>query len=88
MKTRTLIAGLRNSQRIRVICNGVGFHTTVAGAFDMCIYEQRIAVSSVLSSLGASRKMPGNQATGLATRIDCYTADGRRVAVDVQVDLV
>lgn len=88
MRRRQFVAGLNNSQPIRIICNGVGFHTTVAGAFDMCIYEQRLAVSSVLSSLGASRKMPGNQATGLATRIDCYTADGQRVAVDVQVDLV
>jgi hypothetical protein len=88
MRRRQFVSGLNNSQPIRIICNGVGFHTTVAGAFDMCIYEQRLAVSSVLSSLGASRKMPGNQATGLATRIDCYTADGQRVAVDVQVDLV
>jgi hypothetical protein len=88
MRRRQFVSGLNNSQPIRVICNGVGFHTTVAGVFDMCIYEQRLAVSSVLSSLGASRKMPGNQATGLATRIDCYTADGQRVAVDVQVDLV
>jgi hypothetical protein len=88
MRRRQFVAGLNNSQPIRVICNGVGFYTTVAGAFDMCIYEQRLAVSSVLNSLGASRKMPGNQATGLATRIDCYTSDGRRVAVDVQVDLI
>ncbi len=88
MRRRQFVAGLNNSQPIRVICNGVGFHTTVAGAFDMCMYEQRIAVTSVLSSLGASRKMPGNQSTGLATRINCYTADGRHVDVDVQVDLV
>lgn len=88
MRKRQFVSGLKNSQPIRVICNGVGFCTTVAGAFDMCMYEQRIAVTSVLSSLGASRKMPGNQATGLATRINCYTADGRRVDVDVQIDLV
>ena len=88
MRKRQFVAGLNNSQPIRVICNGVGFHTTVAGAFDMCMYEQRIAVTSVLSSLAASRKKPGNQATGLATRINCYTHDGQRVSVDVQVDLV
>jgi len=88
MRRRQFVAGLNNSQPIRVICNGVGFYTTVAGAFDMCMYEQRVAVTSVLSSIGASRKMPGNQSTGLATRINCYTHDGRRVDVDVQVDLV
>lgn len=88
MRRRQFVTGLNNSQPIRVICNGVGFYTTVAGAFDMCMHEQRVAVTSVLSSLGASRKMPGNQAMGLATRINCYTADGRRVDVDVQVDLV
>ena len=88
MRKRQFVAGLNNSQPIRIICNGVGFYTTVAGAFDMCMYEQRVAVTSVLSSLAASRKMPGNQAMGLATRINCYTQDGRRVDVDVQVDLV
>lgn len=88
MRRRQFVTGLNNSQPIRVICNGVGFHTTVAGAFDMCMHEQRVAVTSVLTSLAAGRKVSGDRATGLATRVKCYTVDGTRVDVDVQVDLV
>lgn len=88
MRRKQFVTGLNNSQRIRIICNGVGFNTTVAGAFDMCMHEQRVAVTSVLSSLGASQKMPGNTSTGLATRVRCYNAQGSKVDVDVQVDLI
>lgn len=88
MRRRQFVSGLKNSQKVRIICNGVGFYTTVAGAFDMCMYEQRVAVTSVLSSLAAGQKMPGNTATGIATRMRVFNHEGRQVEVDVQVDLV
>ena len=89
MRTKRYITGLDNSQKIRVICNGVGFYTTVKGAFDMCIHSQRVAVTSVLTSLGCDQSLPeGQRPTGLGTRIKCYDHDGQQVSVDVQIDLV
>ena len=55
MRTKRFVQGLNNNQRIRVICDGVGFVTTVAGAFDMPLTHQRIAVTSTLVSLGLTQ---------------------------------
>ena len=88
MRSKRWIDGLNNSQKIRVICNGVGFYTTVRGAFDMCIHEQRVAVTSALSSLGSSQYLPEDQRPmGFATRVKCFGHEGKEVSVDVQVDL-
>jgi hypothetical protein len=88
MRTKRYISGLDNSRKIRVICNGVGFYTTVKGAFDMCFHDQRVAVTSVLSSLGNSQHLTeGKRPTGLSTRIRVYNHEGEQVEVDVQVDL-
>ena len=89
MRTKRYVTGLDNSQKIRVICDGVGFYTTVKGAFDMCFHSQRVAVTSVLSSLGCNQYLPeGQRPTGHATRIKCFDHEGKEVYVDVQVDLV
>ena len=88
MRTKRFVMGLDNSQKIRVICNGVGFYTTVKGAFDMCIHEQRVAVTSALSSLGVRQTLPeGQRPTGFGTRVQCFNGNGEQVGVDVQVDL-
>jgi len=89
MRTKRFIIGLDNSQKIRVICNGVGFYTTVKGAFDMCIHHQRVAVTRVLSSLGCEQSLPSTlRPTGKGTRLECFDYNGNKVFVDVQVDLV
>ena len=89
MRTKRWVQGLDNSQKIRVICNGVGFYTTVKGAFDMCIHSQRVAVTSVLTSLGFDQSLPeGKRPTGLGTTIRCFDHEGKQVSVEVQVDLV
>ena len=88
MRTKRYIMGLDNNQKIRVIVNGVGFYTTVKGAFDLCFHSQRVAVTSVLSSLGCNQYLPEDRRpTGHATRIKCFEHDGKEVSVDVQVDL-
>ena len=88
MRTKRYITGLDNSQKIRVICNGVGFYTTVKGAFDMCMHSQRVAVTSVLSYIGASQILPeGERPSGFAKRVECFDHEGKLVSVDVQVDL-
>jgi len=89
MRTKRWITGLENNQKIRVICNGVGFHTTVKGAFDMAFHDQRVAVTSALSKLGSDQSLPeGHRPVGFATRMRVFNAEGKQVEVEVQVDLV
>lgn len=89
MRTKRFVDGLNNSQKIRVIVNGVGFHTTVAGAFDMAFHSQRIAVSMALNSIGCSQGLPeGKRISGIARRYNVYDHESKLVDVDVQVDLV
>lgn len=100
MRTKRLVYGLDNSQKVRIICNGVGFVTTVRGALDMCFSHQRTAVLSILTSLGYDQFLPvEKRPTGLATRLKvyqpgCKAVDGKmtdtstQVEVDVQVDLL
>jgi len=89
MRSKRLVPGLDNTRKIRIIVNGVGFCTTVQGAFDMCFHSQRIAVSYVLTSLGNNQYLPQNERpSGLSTRLNIYDHDGKLVEVDVQVDLL
>ncbi len=90
MRTKQLISGLNNNQKIRVICEGVMFNTTVKDALEgMGIYHQRVAVFSALNSLGCDQRLPlGQRPTGFGSRIRSYKADGTIAEVDVQVDLL
>ena len=88
MRTKRYVMGLDNSQKIRVIVNGVGFYTTVKGAFDLCFYDQRVAVTSALTTLGCDQYLPeGKRPTGFGTHIKVFNHEGKQVGVDVQVDL-
>jgi len=51
MRRKQIIPGLRNSQKIRVIVDGVGFHTTVQGMTEMCFSSQRVAVWQALETI-------------------------------------
>jgi hypothetical protein len=95
MRTKRFIDGLNNSQKIRVIVNGIGFHTTVEGAFNMAFRSQQMAVTQVLQSIGWNRRaLKGrvvdlsNTMTGLATRVRVYGEDDKLVEFDVQIDLI
>jgi hypothetical protein len=92
MRTKNFVSGLNNSQKIRVICDGVGFVTTVSGAFDMVFTHQRIAVTGVLAALGldvrAAKEHDKPVPTGLACRQKVYGPDNEIVQLDVQVDLL
>ena len=94
MRTKRLVYGLDNSQKVRIICNGVGFVTTVRGALDMCFSHQRTAVLSVLTSLGYDQFLPvDKRPNGMATRLRVFDPStgstfGSQVDVDVQVDLL
>jgi hypothetical protein len=82
MRTKRLIEGLNNSQKIRVIINGIGFYTTVADTENMVFTSQRVAVQSLLYSLGLS----GDR--GLASTQRVYDETNKVVEFQVQVDLV
>ena len=87
MRTKRLIDGLNNTQKVRVIVDGVGFYTTVEGAFNMVFSTQQNAVTMALVSLGCGQygKEP---ISGIGRRYNLYNEMGQLVDVDVQVDLV
>jgi hypothetical protein len=82
MRAKRLIQGLNNSQKIRVIIDGVGFVTTVKDVDNMPFVSQRVAVHSVLMSIGTQ----GLQ--GLATTQRVYSERQTTEEYQVQVDLV
>ena len=84
-----LVVGLKNSQKIRVIVNGVAFHTTVQGALEgMSFVDQRLAVSHVLTELGLGQLNLTNVPTGIGKPVRVYNHLNERVTIDVQIDLV
>lgn len=84
-----LVVGLKNSQKIRVIVNGVAFHTTVQGALEgMTFVDQRLAVSHVLTELGMGQFNHTDRPMGIAKPVRVYNHRNERVTIDVQVDLV
>ena len=88
---KRLVVGLNNSQKIRVICNGVAFHTTVQGALEgMSFVDQRLAVSHVLTEIGLGQyASEGFPTINSVTRmVRTFNHKNERVSVDVQVDLL
>jgi hypothetical protein len=76
MRTKTIVQGLKNSQRIRVILQGVGFHTTIQGVVDNMSYTDQIV--AVLEAIQEIADTEGG-ITGFGSNINGY---------DIQVDLV
>ena len=82
MRRKQIIPGLKNSQRIRVIVNGVGFHTTVQGVTEMVFSEQRVIVYNALELIGREKI----QGYGGQNRV--YDSKMNVVTFDVQVNLL
>ena len=82
MKTKQVVNGLKNSQKIRVILNGIGFFSTVYGVADMPFSGQRSAVWTALM------QMAKEGGTGYGSRITCYDSNMKQSSYDVQVNLV
>jgi hypothetical protein len=82
MRKRQIIKGLNNSQKIRVIVNGVGFNTTVEGMTHMLFTEQRVAVWCALERI-SSEKIQGFASTSWF-----YNEKMEKSRVDFQVDLI
>jgi hypothetical protein len=81
MRTKTIIDGFKNSQKFRVIINGIILYTTVKEmAFDMFGQtDQRVAVWEAMMKLAMMRRVEKIQPIGLACDVRGY---------QVQVDLV
>ena len=89
MRTPTFITGFKNSQRIRVIVDGVGFYTTVAGTADICTNHHAVATQMALMNLAHSRrvaKRQRNPEVPVGFGFNYTNADG--TVTPVQVDLV
>lgn len=84
MRTKQIIWGLNNSQRIRVILNGIGFYTTVKGATELPFVSQNGAMYSALIELANGK----DKATGIVTRVAVYNHKMEREEFDVQIDFV
>ncbi len=84
MRTKQVIWGLNNSQRIRVILNGIGFYTTVKGATELPFSTHNTAMYSALTKLAHTK----DNATGIATTVAVYNHKMEREEFNVQVDMV
>jgi len=80
MRTKVIIDGLKNSQKIRVILNGISIYTTVQGmAYDTFAQtDQRVAVWNTLMDIAMKRRH-GADVIGYSCENQGY---------QVQVDLV
>lgn len=89
MRIPRLIDGLNNSQRIRVIVDGVGFFTTVAGTSDICTHRHRVATQIALMNLANSRYTATVRGTDMPSGFGFnYPVNGEETFVSVQVDLL
>lgn len=86
MRAKRLVDGLNNSQKIRVIVNGVGFYTTIQGVENMCFTVQRNFVLASLYTIAEGRSQ-GRGTTGHATSYE-YDKNGVPQRLEIQVDLV
>lgn len=86
MRTKQLIVGLNNSQRIRVFLDGHGIYTTVKAALSglFATTKSHEAVEYALREMGGLQPASkGERVQGFSTRV--RTTYG---SVDVQVDLI
>lgn len=82
MRTKTIVKGLSNNQRIRVILDGVGFYTTVKGVDLICTTNHRVAALLALDYI-AKHKLQG-----YGGQMFAYDSKMVRQTVNYQVDLV
>ena len=83
MRIQRRVAGLNNSQKIRVIVDGVGLYTTVGDTDKICTTKHRAAVHVALMNLVDDRRKFGKQRVGFG-----FNYDFRGQTVSVQVDLI
>lgn len=93
MRTKQVVVGFKNSQKIRVIIDGVGIYMTVAETDNkFATTTHRLAVSRAINQLASTRAIDKARdrtlTTGFGSRFRIYDAQANYKDVDVQVDLV
>jgi hypothetical protein len=87
MRTKQVIVGLNNNQKIRIMVDGFGMYMQVKNLDSICTSTHRWAVDSALVRLVSAIKKD-SLTTGFGSRINVYNSKMESVSVDVQVDLV
>jgi len=80
MRTKQVVAGLKNTQKIRVMVDGFGMYMQVKDVENICTTSQRSAVYTALQLISAQK------ITGFGKRFTVYNGKMESVSVDVQVD--
>ena len=81
MRTKQWIPGINNKQKIRVICNGVGYFTTVQDALSGPFAMQTDAIRSILHKIGAEKLF------GMSTTVLAYDHKMERQKFELQINL-
>jgi hypothetical protein len=83
MRRRQVIKGFKNSQRIRVIIDGIGYNSTVQDSLDGPFTAQNTVIQVALEKMV---KSPNTR--GFATRVTTYDSKMRAKEFDIQIDLI
>ena len=83
MRRRQVIKGFKNSQRIRVILDGIGYNSTVQDALEGPFTIQNTVIQIALEKMIA---LPNSR--GFATRVTTYDSKMRAKDFDIQIDLI
>ena len=83
MRTKQIIEGLNNTQKVRVILDGVGFYMQVKDLLDAFVFtEQRVAIWTTIERCVRER------VKGLAISTSFYDNKMQRKEIQIQVDLL
>ena len=83
MRTKSVILGFKNSQKIRVIIDGVGIYMTVGET------TSRFATTAHYQAVETTlHLMARDKITGMGHRVGVYDFNMNKVNVDVQVDIL
>ena len=89
MRTRTLVDGLKNSQKIRVIIDGFGIYTTVGGVSSVFAHHSlKQAAFDGLFRLSNDRYFAKRANEELPTMVSMKSMNTTQIAKQVQIDLI
>jgi hypothetical protein len=87
MRTKAIIEGLKNSQKIRFVIDGFGMYVRVKDIDSVCTTNHRSALYSALMSL-VSEITVNKAVTGLGKTVKVYDGNLQEFSINVQIDLV
>jgi len=89
MRTKTLIDGFKNSQKIRVIIDGFGIYTTVGGVASVfASHSLKQAAYDGLFRLSSDRYFAKRANETLPTMVSMTSMNTTQTAKQVQIDLL